>query len=230
MLMNQLPFTSDQFFGVFTAYNQSIGWAAFLVYGGAAALAWLSLRPTRWSSRTLCFGLAALWLFTGSYYHLVHFTAVSPAGYLFGVLFIVQSILFVYAGIKRDLEFAPFSRPARVIGALLLVYALVFYPVIGFAFGERYPALPLFAAPCPLTIFTFGMLFWTRGRVPIRLLAVPVTWSLIGSNAIVEFGVVQDLAMPIAALTTTIFITRRNHTKAGLQSRAIGTAPAASVL
>ncbi|MEX2284229.1 MAG: DUF6064 family protein [Gemmatimonadota bacterium] len=207
--MNRIPFTSEQFFGVFAAYNQSIGWGTFLVYGGAAALVFSSLRATRWSSRTVCVGLAALWLWTGTYYHLVHFTAVSPAAYLFGALFIIQALLFVHAAITNDLDFAPSSRRARAAGAGLIAYALVFYPAFGIALGERYPALPLFAAPCPLTIFTFGMLFWTKRRVPIRLLAVPVVWSLIGSAAIAEFGVVQDAAMPVAALMTILLVVRR---------------------
>ena len=222
--MNRIPFTDQQFFGVFTAYNQSIGWGLVLVYGIAAALVWLGLRPKRWSSRTVCLGLAALWLWTGTYYHLVHFTAVSPAAYLFGALFMVQSFWFVRAGIKNDLDVAPSSPTALAAGAALIAFALVLYPVVGFAIGERYPALPLFAAPCPLTIFTFGMLFWTKGHVPVRLLAIPVIWSVIGSSAIAEFGVIQDVAMPIAALVTTVFIARRNKSIPVLRSHAMRTA------
>ena len=221
--MNKFPFTSEQFFGVFAAYNGSISWGSFLVFGAAVALVWLSLRPTRRSSRVVPLGLATLWLWTGISFHLVLFTAVSPAAYLFAALFVVQALLFIRAGIKSSLDFAHSSRSARAGGALLMAYALVFYPAIGIALGERYPALPLFAAPCPLTIFTFGVLFWTAGRMPILLVAVPVIWSVIGSFAIAEFGVLQDVAMPVAALMTASLITGRNKSTRVARSNSVST-------
>jgi hypothetical protein len=208
MAVNRIPFTTDQFFGVFTAYNLSIDGATIALNAIAMALVWVSLRPTRWSSAVVWLGLAGLWLWTGVVFHLTHFTSVTPAAYLFGALFVAQSLLFAHAATRR-IAFEPVRGAARSLGALLVVYALVMYPAIGVISGDRYPALPLFAAPCPLSIFTFGLLLWTRGRVPTYLFSIPVVWSVIASSAIFQFGVVQDVVMPIAALLTVIVLGRR---------------------
>ena len=56
--------------------------------------------------------------------------------------------------------------------------------------------------PCPLTLFTLGLLLLTVTRVPWHLLVVPVAWSLVGGSAAVLFGIGPDwplLASGVAA-------------------------------
>ena len=54
--------------------------------------------------------------------------------------------------------------------------------------------------PCPTTIFTFGVLLWAAPRIPLRLLIIPVSWTLLGISAARSHGVVQDYALPVAAV------------------------------
>ena len=46
--------------------------------------------------------------------------------------------------------------------------------------------------PCPVTIFTFGMLLLTTERLPRWLLVIPFVWSLIGGSAAIVLDVTQD--------------------------------------
>ena len=81
----------------------------------------------------------------------------------------------------------------------MILYALVLYPLIGLAVGERYPAMPLFGVtPCPLLIFTFGLMLWAS-RARWWLWIMPVTWAVIGGSAAMLLAVPQDWALPFAA-------------------------------
>jgi hypothetical protein len=67
-------------------------------------------------------------------------------------------------------------------------------------------------APCPTTIFTFGLLLWTRGRVPGWLLAVPTLWALIGFTAALTLGILEDTGLLVAGLLGTGLLLYRNRT------------------
>jgi hypothetical protein len=86
----------------------------------------------------------------------------------------------------------------RWAGWALIAYALIAYPLLGHAFGHRYPALPTFGLPCPTTIFTFGVLL--LAAAPRALFVVPLAWSAIGSVAAFRLGVVQEYGLLAAGL------------------------------
>ena len=74
-----------------------------------------------------------------------------------------------------------------------------------------YPEMPMFGVtPCPVTIFTFGMLLLTT-RPPSRwLLVIPFIWSLIGGSAAVLLGVPQDWALLASGLIAIPLILHRD--------------------
>jgi hypothetical protein len=95
---------------------------------------------------------------------------------------------------------------------VLILYAMVVYPLLGAVFGHMYPAAPVFGvAPCPATIFTFGMLLWTVGRVPGWLLIIPGAWSVIGLSAALNLGVPEDFGLLVAGLTGIAMLLYRNR-------------------
>jgi len=82
---------------------------------------------------------------------------------------------------------------------LAVAYALAGYPWVGSIVGHRYPYLPTFGLPCPTTIFTLAVLVLARPPVAWSLFVIPIGWSLIGTVAALEFGVVQDYALLVTA-------------------------------
>lgn len=196
-----LPFSRDQFFGVFAAYNEAVAPAQLLLLGMGIVAAALAVRPpqVRWSDRAIGLVLAGLWLWMGVVYHWRFFRPVNPAATLFGAAFVVEAGLLAWATVGRPrLSFrAPWSlRGGLALG--LLVYAFAVYPAIGWALGHRYPAAPNFGLPCPTTIATLALLLWTVGRPPLAIMLIPWAWALIGSTAAVQFGVWEDLGLPVA--------------------------------
>jgi hypothetical protein len=81
-----------------------------------------------------------------------------------------------------------------------VAYALVVYPLIGYAAGQRYPATPTFGLPCPTVIFTFGVLLWATPRIPLRLLVIPALWAMLGISAASAYGITQGYGLPAAAV------------------------------
>ena len=87
-----LPFTIDQFFGVFTAYNVAVWPAQVAAYGVAALALWGIATKRPWGGRVAASVLAIFWLWNGIAYHLHFFSAINPAAYLFGAAFILQGL------------------------------------------------------------------------------------------------------------------------------------------
>lgn len=132
--------------------------------------------------------------------------------YAFGALFIIQSLLFFYMGVIRNrLAFAFKKDIPGFIGVILILYALIIYPLAGFYLGHTYPSNPSFGLPCPTTIFTFGLLLWTDKKLKIGILIIPMLWSLTGISAALNLGMAEDLGLIIAAVLSFIFILLQNR-------------------
>ncbi len=216
--MGQMPFSREAFFGVFTSYNHAVWPAQLVLLVGAVVAVALAVRRGARSARWVWAFLAALWLWTGIAYHILHFSAVNPPALAFGALFVVQAALFLWVGVvRRPVPFGIAPDAAGLLAALMLAYALVVYPVLGSATGHAWFDSPTFGAPCPVVIYTFGMLLLAP-RAPGWLLAIPVLWALVGTSAVFAFGVVQDVGLPVSAAVAVamILLRRRREPRADL--------------
>lgn len=197
----QLPFTNEQFFGVFRLYNSTV-WPAqfFLALLAMLAIVFIALRRP-WSGAAVSAILALLWVWLGAAYHLAFFGRINPVAYGFGALSIVGGVLFAWHGvICRRFEFA-LERSFRTgLGIALLAFALVVYPLWSTLAGHGYPELPTFGLPCPTTIFTIGVLALASGARLRAVLAVPILWSLVGGQAAFLLDVKPDLGLLVAGV------------------------------
>lgn len=207
-----LPFTPEQFLNVFEQYNHGVWPAQLILYALGLLAIGLGLRPGKTSNRTVGGILSLLWLWSGVVYHWVYFSRLNKLAILFGALFVLQSVfLFLSGVIRRELTFHFKSDLKGVMGALLLAYALVVYPIIGHTLGHSFPRSPTFGVPCPITIFSFGILLWTSRRFSKAILLIPILWTLIGSSATVSLGMHEDFGLLIAGLITFVLVFRHDH-------------------
>jgi ABC-type phosphate/phosphonate transport system permease subunit len=198
------------------SYNRAI-WPIQIITYVLGALSIASLfRRTRAADRVITGVLAAMWLWTGVAYHALSFSAINNAAYIFAALFVVQGCCLVYAGVYRDqIRFGLLPILATGAGISLVAYAAIAYPLAGLATGHRYPEMPMFGVtPCPVTIFTFGMLLLTVRPVPNWLLAIPFVWSLIGGSAAVLLNVPQDWFLLMSGLITSLLMFFRDRHQA----------------
>lgn len=212
--MLDLPFTSGQFLEVFKEYNQAIWPAQFTTYV-LGLLALLLLIPhNRITDKTINIILASFWLWMGAVYHLLFFSSINPAAYLFSGLFIIQGILFFYAGaVHYKIRYQILNNGYSLIGAVLIFYAMILYPLFAYWLGHGWPVAPIFGiAPCPTAIFTFGLLLFTQKDIPGWLLIIPAFWSLVGFTAVLKLGMLEDTGLLVAGLIGTGMLLYRNHT------------------
>jgi len=207
-----LPFTSEQFFSVFKLYNQAIWPGQIVAYLLGLSILAVMIKNPRWSGRFVIGALALFWIWMGAVYHIIFFSMINPAAWVFGILFIVQGIILAIFGIILNrLEFGFTGRLNVIVGALLIFFSMLFYPLLGHAFGHIYPASPMFGvAPCPATIFTFGVFLFARTIIPCYLFILPLLWSLIGMSAAINLHVPQDYGLVVAGIIGTIMIFMNN--------------------
>lgn len=204
-----LPFSREQFFAVFAAYDTAVWPAPLIAYAaGAVVLVVLAFGPRPGTDRTVAAILAAQWAWTGVVYHGLYFAAINPVALGFAALFVVEAALFLPIALGRgSLRFAYRRDRSTVLGVALVAYAAVIYPGLGLAAGHVYPAMPVFGiTPCPLTLFTLGLMMLAGERPPALLLAVPTLWSLIGGSAAVLLGVPQDWPLLFAGAVTVLVV------------------------
>jgi len=203
-----LPFTRAQFSANFASYNEAVWPAQWLAYLLGLAVVAMLLRPSRTNSRRVAVGLAAMWAWTGIAYHGVFFATINAAAWPFAALFVVQGVLLLReAVITEPLEFGVAAGRTAWLGWAFILYAAVAYPLLGMWAGDRYPAMPTFGiTPCPVTIFTFGVLLMATRPVRLRIWSIPFVWSLVGGSAAVLLRVPQDWLLVASGLVSVAIL------------------------
>lgn len=197
----QLPFTAEQFFEVFRAYNTAVWPAQVLLLALAVVALALVFVPHRRSGVAISAILAGLWAWLGLAYHLAFFAPLNPLAYAFAAVSVAGAAAFVWHGvIRRRLEFGWTATFRSALGALLILFALVAYPAWSAYSGHPYPELPTFGLPCPTTLFTVGLLLLAKAPCPRGPLVVPVLWCFVGAQAAFLLGVQPDLGLVVAGV------------------------------
>lgn len=205
-----LPFSEEQFYEVFARYNAAI-WPAQIAAYLIAALA-LGGAFAKWGvgKKAALVCLALFWAWTGIVYHGLFFADINPAGPAFAALFVVQAVILLYFAARSSFSFQ-YTGAAQATGWTMISYAAAIYPLLNASLGHAYPRAPSFGVtPCPLVIFTFGMLLLTRSRAPWSLFLVPVLWAVIGGSAAFFLGVTPDLALPVSGAIAIILNARKS--------------------
>jgi hypothetical protein len=169
------------------------------------------------TTRTISIALAFFWLWMGIVYHIIFFSTINKAAYIFGGLFILQGIMFAGCGlIRKKLSFEYTKSGINKAGIILIIYALIIYPVLGQNLGHVYPYSPTFGLPCPTTIFTFGILLFTNKKIPWHLLIIPLLWSIIGFTAALTLTIYEDIGLLIAGIVgfTLLIISNKKYKSA----------------
>ncbi len=215
----KMPFTTEQFLDVFKNYNTAIWPTQLVFYIFAIATIFLCLKKNQYSDRIISFVLSFLWLWMGIVYHLLFFTAINKAAFVFGGVFILEGLLFFYFGvIKQKISFGFQTWVSGITGAALLSYALVVYPILGYLQGHIYPSAPTFGLPCPTTIYTFGLLLWTTRKNPLAIVIIPILWAAVGFSAALSLGIKEDIGLLVSVVVFLLIILFRfkgHHPTAG---------------
>lgn len=210
-----LPFTADVFQSVVEQYNRAVWPAHVVAYGlGLAALV-LALRPGTGGARLIGAILAAAWAWIGVVYYGVHLAAIDFAAPAYGALFVVEALLLGWtAAVRGKLAFRFRADAVGWGGIGLAVLALTLYPLVGWLAGDGRGASVVGLAPAPTAIFTIGLLLLVDGPTPLRLVAIPVLWLLMGGAAAWVLGVPEGAVLPLAGVGGASLIVWKNRRQA----------------
>jgi len=209
-----LPYTAEAFFAQLAQYNQDT-WPAMPV---AALLALLMLglvlRPAPWSGRLIAAFLAAAWLWTGIAWHFYAFSPLNFAAPAYGVLFVIEGLLFAWSGLFDKTSGFRFRRDAAGwMGLVLAVAALILYPAVDSLTAGGWTGVRVIGlAPAPTAAFTLGLLLLAEGRVRWRLAVVPLLWTAAAGATGWILGMTQDVGLAAVGLVSFGVMIRKNKT------------------
>lgn len=195
----------EDFFNTLQVYNETFLPITVLTYILGVTTIYLVLKKNGHSDRIVSSILSFLWFWSAVVFFIifygptsVEFLGVTMPGvwYLGGVLFLFQGGLFLVLGVfKSSLSFGFSGDKYSVIGASMIVYAILVYPVVGFLTGFNYPRYPVFGAPCPVVIFTLGMLLWSDMKTPAFVGIIPFIWAIMGVMPVIALDVFADVGL-----------------------------------
>jgi hypothetical protein len=209
-----IPFTAEAFFEIFSNYNQDVFPVQIIFYLLSFFILYLLVRRKYAASIVISLILGFFWIWMGFVFHILYFSEINTAAYIFGAFFIIQGAAFIYAGVFKDgLEFSLRKDFYGLTAWIIIFYALLIYPIIGHFGGYIYPRAPELSAPCPTTIFTFGILLFTSSKISKLLLIIPFIWSLIGFTAAFNFDVTGDYGLLVSGVVVLILLYMRDYRK-----------------
>ena len=187
-------------------YNMAIWPLQIVVYILTITILVLLFKGAKHSGRIFSSCLGVLWIWVGFVFNYLYFSKISPGAFLFAVLFLVQGFLFLYFGaIKERLVFVFKAKLKSIVGLLIVAYSLIGYPSIEYLLNRGYPEiLPFGLAPCPLTVFTLGMLLLMKNEFPVIMAIIPLLYSF-GSIIPVSVGVFEDIGLLTAGILFLLF-------------------------
>ncbi len=196
-----LSFSAEAYWGIIKQCNLAAWPAQVVFYVLAMSLIFLAARK----SRAANVGLAFFWIWIGTSYFLRLSFSFGIVAYIFMALFIVQGFLFLKVSYR--LATGTFAS----IGGVLIIYAMVAYPLLGMFLGHGYPEVQLLGLPAPTAIFTLGLLLWAAEAMPVYVFMVPVLWSFVGTLPALMFGTLEDFGLLAAGIAGAIGLLRRKH-------------------
>jgi hypothetical protein len=207
-----IPFTFDEFLEMLARFNTG-WWPMHLVmYALAFASIYFAIRKTRWSAKVVTGILVFFWIWVGTVFNLLCFSRLYPMAYIFVVLYYLEGIILTWVGfVGKKLSYSVKADLFGVTGAIMIIYALIGYPLIGYVTG-RGPDHLLYTGmmPCPTAIFTLGLLLWAEKPIPKIVFVIPVVYALTGFVPVI-LGIVEDIGLIAGGILTAILLLYRDR-------------------
>jgi hypothetical protein len=201
----------EEFFDLFGSYNEMYLIVIILTYALAIVALLMAFKKSEYSNRFISLTLTFLWLWVGIVFGILVFGPVPAvmagielpgAWYLFGGIFAIHGIILLYFGVIKDtVSYTWKPDPQHYIGLLLILYGLVLYPLVGILAGRVFPEYPIFGiAPCPVTLFTIGILLWCDVKPSLPFFVIPIFWAFMAIVPVLFYEVYADIGTVLAGI------------------------------
>ncbi|UCE27231.1 MAG: hypothetical protein JSW52_00305 [Candidatus Coatesbacteria bacterium] len=189
----------ETWLSIYASYNSAFFPAHVLFYVIAiGAFVFTLVKPGAIADIIMKSVLALLWAWTGVLFFILHYAPHNTAGYTFGVVFLILTIMFVTDIFLKKLDFDPkYNKNYTYTGIGVAAWAAVLYPALSLALGRTWPSMAAFPiTPGPLVIFTSGVLLLTLKESHSWFFGIPFIWALIqGIGAPTYWGLYEDYSI-----------------------------------
>jgi hypothetical protein len=197
-----LMFSARTYYRLFERYN--LDWWPLQLLALALGVAVLALgwRGGERAGRAIAAILVGCWLWLAWGFHWQRYATIHLAAGYFALAFALQALLLLWLGVLRGrLAIAPVSRMRRRAGLVLLLFALLVFPLLGPLLGRSWTQAEVFGmAPDPTALATLGVLLFAGVRPAWGLFPIPVAWCLISGATLWAMESPDYALVPLAAL------------------------------
>jgi hypothetical protein len=207
-LSDFLLFSSKTYYRLLELHNAALWPAHLAAMAAGVAILFLIMRPSPWQRPIIGTLLALAWLSVAWFYFHRRYQTINWTADYASIAFAIEAGLFILWATSRESFAAHVSRRGRFAMALV-VYALVFQPLIGPFLGRSWAGIEIFAiAPNPTVAASLAIIAYVGSRLRWLMMIVPLLWCIV--TALTEFaiGARDGTIMPILAIlaVTLIFV------------------------
>ena len=199
-LSDFLMFSARTYFRLLELYNRAV-WPAHLAAAAAGiAIVVCALRGGARAGRIAALLLALCWLWVGWAFHAQRYATINSAAPYFAGGFAVQGLLLLWTGAVRRHELLGGASGRARLGGVLLLLAVLGYPLLAPATGRPWLQAELFGiAPDPTAAATLGFLLLSR-RAGWPCWIVPLLWCAISGATLWTMHAPAAWVLPLIAL------------------------------
>lgn len=211
-----LLFSPDAYWRLFELANQA-SWPLPPLFPLIVVLVLAASRWLRPAAPYLVAGLIVLaWLWCGVFFMRHWYKPINWFASYIEPVFYVQALLLLWTSVmRRQFRDVIASGPRRVAGSVLLLGALLLYPVAGVLRGAGLGGSEYFGtAPDPTAIATLGLCLLAHGRLALVCLVLPVFICMVGFLTLLALGSWQAAVplLAVVAMTAGLWLgTKRGH-------------------
>ena len=180
-LSDLLLFSEQSYLRQFELYNNWLSSTQWLGYLYGILFLFSLLSPERYFTRVLFLASSAFWLICSYGFLWQFYASINWMAEYFIVLFIIQSMVILWAGLMRypSTKLKPRSNFFK-LGLLLWVATLLVQPVTEFLTGRTWSQLSIFALT-PDSLSFMAVAFMLILRLPVMLFLPAGLWLLFSS-------------------------------------------------
>ncbi|MFL6675528.1 MAG: DUF6064 family protein [Massilia sp.] len=199
-LSDFLMFSARTYFRLLELYNRAVWPAHLAAAAGGIALVVCALRGGERAGRDAALLLGLCWLWVGWAFHAQRYATINSAAPYFAGGFAVQGLLLLWTGAVRGHELLGGASGRARFGRVLLLLAVLGYPLLAPATGRPWPQAELFGiAPDPTAAATLGFLLLSR-RAGWPCWIVPLLWCAISGATLWTMHTPEAWVLPLIAL------------------------------
>lgn len=202
-LSDLILFSSHTYYRLIELYNLAIWPLQSIAILLSFTLLYLSIKRPNHHGKIISVILVLCWLWVAWVFHWQRFSTIHWVASYFAIAYVIQSALLLWFGvIKNQFQIHPTDSAQRIVGLVLLCFALLIQPFIMLLAGHSWKQAELFGiTPDSTIIVTIALLLLTDLRSTGWLLVIPLLWCFVSGATLYVLQSLSIIGLVLAGLS-----------------------------